>query len=85
MKIAPLFEAQAELTDTTANPLTGLRAETVIDATLGLGEALVSGQVEPDHWVVESTIGRILEERTGAKQAATVTRSPAEHGFYPTG
>jgi len=32
----------------TANPLTGKRTETVIDATLGLGEALVSGQVEPD-------------------------------------
>lgn len=32
----------------TANPLTGKRSETAIDATLGLGEALVSGQVEPD-------------------------------------
>ena len=29
----------------TANPLTGLRSEAVIDATFGLGEALVSGQV----------------------------------------
>ncbi|HSJ90364.1 MAG TPA: PEP/pyruvate-binding domain-containing protein, partial [Anaerolineales bacterium] len=38
----------------TANPLTGLRSETVIDATFGLGEALVSGQVEPDHYVVDT-------------------------------
>jgi pyruvate,water dikinase len=37
----------------TANPLTGLRSESVIDATFGLGEALVSGQVEPDHFVVQ--------------------------------
>ena len=36
----------------TANPLTGALDETVIDATFGLGEALVSGQVEPDHFVV---------------------------------
>ncbi|NOY99159.1 MAG: phosphoenolpyruvate synthase [Chloroflexi bacterium] len=36
----------------TANPLTGKRSETVIDATLGLGEALVSGLVEPDHYLV---------------------------------
>ena len=36
----------------TANPLSGLRSEQVIDATFGLGEALVSGQVEPDHYVV---------------------------------
>ncbi len=33
----------------TANPLTGCRRETVIDATLGLGEALVGGHVVPDH------------------------------------
>ncbi|HET9866530.1 MAG TPA: PEP/pyruvate-binding domain-containing protein, partial [Nitrospira sp.] len=38
----------------TANPLTGLRSETVVDATFGLGEALVSGQVEPDHYVVDT-------------------------------
>ena len=38
----------------TANPLTGALNESVIDATFGLGEALVSGQVEPDHFVVSS-------------------------------
>jgi phosphohistidine swiveling domain-containing protein len=56
----------------TANPLTGVRSESVIDATFGLGEALVSGQVEPDHWVVDGSVGRILERRPGAKQATTV-------------
>jgi phosphohistidine swiveling domain-containing protein len=54
----------------TANPLTGKRMETVIDATLGLGEALVSGQVEPDHYVVDTAAGRILEKRLGAKAIA---------------
>ncbi|MEZ4767711.1 MAG: PEP/pyruvate-binding domain-containing protein [Caldilineales bacterium] len=54
----------------TANPLTGNRLETVIDATLGLGEALVSGQVEPDHYVVDDRIGRITEKRLGAKALA---------------
>jgi len=51
----------------TANPLTGKRSETVIDATLGLGEALVSGQVEPDHYVVSSASGGILSKTLGAK------------------
>lgn len=51
----------------TSNPLTGLRAETVIDATLGLGEALVSGLVEPDHYVVETETGRILTRTLGSK------------------
>ncbi len=51
----------------TANPLTGLRSETVIDATLGLGEALVSGMVEPDHYVVALPSGQITEKMLGAK------------------
>ena len=51
----------------TANPLTGKRGETVIDATLGLGEALVSGQVEPDHYVVDTVNGQILTKTLGAK------------------
>ncbi|MCL4832686.1 MAG: hypothetical protein KJZ86_09605 [Caldilineaceae bacterium] len=55
-----------------ANPLTGRRTETVIDAIFGLGEALVSGLVEPDHYVIETASGRILEKQLGAK--ATVIR-----------
>ncbi len=54
----------------TANPLTGNRHETVIDATIGLGEALVSGQVEPDHYVVASSTGQILHKTLGAKSLA---------------
>lgn len=54
----------------TANPLTGLRTETVIDAAVGLGEALVSGQVEPDHYVVETAKGRISSKTLGAKALA---------------
>lgn len=50
-----------------ANPLTGKRDETVIDATLGLGEALVSGQVEPDHYVVTNSEMKILSKTLGAK------------------
>jgi pyruvate,water dikinase len=54
----------------TANPLTGQRSEVVIDATLGLGEALVSGQVEPDHYAVDVAAGRIVAKRLGAKALA---------------
>ncbi len=54
----------------TANPLTGLRSETVIDATLGLGEALVGGHVEPDHYVVDMTGPTIREKTLGAKAIA---------------
>jgi rifampicin phosphotransferase len=64
----------------TANPLSGRRHETVIDATLGLGEALVGGLVEPDHYVVEMASRRILEKRLGAK--ATVIRGVDGGGTY---
>lgn len=55
----------------TADPLTGRRDRVVIDATLGLGEALVSGQVEPDHFVCTHS-GRVLEETHGGKGVVTV-------------
>jgi rifampicin phosphotransferase len=51
----------------TANPLTGSRVECVIDAAFGLGEALVSGLVEPDHYVVDLRENRILTKQLGRK------------------
>jgi pyruvate,water dikinase len=45
----------------TANPLTGRRGEAVIEASPGLGEAVVSGAVNPDHYVVDPVGGRVLE------------------------
>ncbi len=51
----------------TANPLTGKRSETAIDATFGLGEALVGGLVEPDHYVVDTDSGEIINKTLGGK------------------
>ncbi|HLF74743.1 MAG TPA: PEP/pyruvate-binding domain-containing protein [Anaerolineales bacterium] len=59
----------------TANPLTGLRSEAVIDAVLGLGEALVSGQVEPDHYVVDTLHNKIIAKTLGAKKISTRARA----------
>lgn len=50
----------------TANPLNGLRNQIVIDSTFGLGESLVSGQVEPDHFVLSQN-GEILAQQLGSK------------------
>jgi pyruvate,water dikinase len=52
----------------TANPVTSSRNETVIDASPGLGEAVVSGAVNPDHFVVESVGRRIVTRRLGDKR-----------------
>jgi phosphohistidine swiveling domain-containing protein len=52
----------------TANPLTGKRRESVIDANSGLGEAVVSGMTNPDHFVVSTPTGEIVERRLGDKR-----------------
>jgi pyruvate,water dikinase len=52
----------------TANPLTGKRRQAVIDANPGLGEAVVSGATTPDHFVVNTQTGEIIERRVGEKR-----------------
>src|SRR5439155_13245325 len=52
----------------TANPLTGKRRQAVIDANPGLGEAVVSGATNPDHFVVNTATGEIIERRLGDKR-----------------
>jgi pyruvate,water dikinase len=52
----------------TANPLTGHRGQLVVDASPGLGEAVVSGAVNPDHWVLDAATGTPIETRLGDKR-----------------
>jgi pyruvate,water dikinase len=63
-----MVEAQCAGVLFTANPLTGKRHQVVIDANPGLGEAVVSGATNPDHFVVNMTAGEIVERRLGDKQ-----------------
>ena len=53
----------------TADPITGRRATTVIDAAPGLGDALVSGAVDPDHYVADPRSGRVTERTVRHGQA----------------
>ncbi|MGO4245941.1 PEP/pyruvate-binding domain-containing protein [Paenarthrobacter sp. RAF54_2] len=52
----------------TANPVTGRRREAVIDASPGLGEAVVSGAVNPDQYVVDMQSNSILKRTLGDRQ-----------------
>lgn len=67
----------------TANPLTSATDEVVVNATWGLGEALVQGLVTPDEVVVQqanrTTPLRIIERSTGAKEQRIV-RAPGGTG-----
>jgi phosphohistidine swiveling domain-containing protein len=59
----------------TANPVTGKRRQAVIDASPGLGEAVVSGMVNPDHFVANTATGEIVERRLGDKRVAVMAGS----------
>jgi pyruvate,water dikinase len=69
-----MVDAEAAGVLFTANPLTGARTEITIDAGLGLGEALVSGQIEPDHYVV-TVEGEIVGKTLGAKAVSIRARA----------
>ena len=58
----------------TANPITGARDQTVVDASSGLGEAVVSGAVTPDHYVLDSN-GRLVEFSLGRRELAVVGKA----------
>ena len=73
--VQKMVQSQASGVLFTANPLTGLRNETVIDATLGLGEALVGGMVAPDHYDVDTLAGVITHKSIGSK-SLVITGNP---------
>ncbi len=58
----------------TADPVTGRRRRTVIDASPGLGEAVVSGAVNPDHVIVDADSGTVVVRRRGDKRLAVRSR-----------
>lgn len=57
----------------TANPATGNRSEMLINASYGLGEAIVGGHVTPDTYLVDRHDGRIIESMIGSKETMIVS------------
>ena len=56
----------------TANPATGERSEVIINSSFGLGEAVVSGTVTPDTFVVDRGTGDV-ETSIGPKESRIVS------------
>ncbi|SDI34926.1 pyruvate, water dikinase [Sinosporangium album] len=54
----------------TADPVTGSRRRAAIDAAPGLGESVVSGEVNPDHFVLDKLTHQVQERRLGDKSVA---------------
>lgn len=52
----------------TLNPVNGDRSKIMIESTWGLGEAVVSGEVDPDRFLVDKVILEVLERTIASKQ-----------------
>ncbi|UEJ81356.1 phosphoenolpyruvate synthase [Brachybacterium halotolerans subsp. kimchii] len=61
----------------TVNPQNGRRSETLISAAWGLGEAVVSGQVDTDDLVVDTLRRRVASRSTADKTVMVVPAAPA--------
>ena len=57
----------------TANPTTGNREDIIINASFGLGEAIVSGQVTPDTYVFDRKQHKMKETLIGSKEQMIVS------------
>ena len=57
----------------TANPTNGERSEMIVNCSFGLGEAVVSGQVTPDTYIVDRQSLAVKETVIGAKDQRIVS------------
>ncbi len=64
----------------TLNPSTGDRSKIVIDASWGIGEAVVSGHVTPDNIMLDKIMMTVVSEHIGDKHIELVP-DPAQRGL----
>ena len=67
-----MVEAEAAGILFTADPVGGRRDRVVIEASWGLGDAVVGGLVTPDTLVAEKASGRVISRETALKELMTV-------------
>ena len=56
----------------TANPVTSDTNQIMINASYGLGEAVVSGAVTPDEYILDKKTGEIVEENIASKNVMVI-------------
>jgi pyruvate, water dikinase len=70
--VQQMVEARVAGVALTMNPINGDRSKIVIDASFGLGEAVVSGHVTPDNFVVDKVLLEVLAQTISAKHVELV-------------
>lgn len=65
------------------DPVTGDENVVVVDASFGLGDGLVAGHIEPDHYVLDmvSFLPRIRDKRLGAKAGTVIAKAGGGTAF----
>lgn len=61
----------------TLDPINGDRTKIVIDASWGLGESVVSGEITPDNFTIEKVMMQIQKRRIAEKDHETVADAAA--------
>ena len=70
--VQSLIDADTSGVIFTVDPITGSQSSLVIEACFGLGEALVSGKVMPDRFVVGKKNLKLLSEKISNKKIMSV-------------
>jgi len=78
--VQAMIDADVAGVSFTANPLTGATDESVVNASWGLGEAVVSGIITPDEFVLSNRTLAIRRHTLGDKQLEVVADPTAPSG-----
>ena len=66
--VQKMVNAKAAGVAFTLNPINGDRSKVTIDASFGLGESVVSGEVTPDNFLVDKVILDVVKQTISQKQ-----------------
>jgi pyruvate,water dikinase len=78
--VQQMIQSQVSGVMFTVEPLTNDKGEILIEAVYGLGEAIVSGEVSPDEYIVDKTELAIVDKQI-AKQQWQIIKNPQPHSI----
>jgi pyruvate,water dikinase len=77
--VQKMVKAKAAGVAFTLNPINGDRSKIAIDASWGLGEAVVGGEVTPDNFLVDKVIFEVVKQVISPKHMEYVADVPNGH------
>lgn len=76
--VQEMIQSEASGVVFSVHPVTNDKTQIVIEAGLGLGEAIVSGQITPDTYIVDKQTGRCLQKHVAQQTKQLVTSTAGE-------